>query len=175
MIPSANDPAHDQALGILRDQCIDLRNLETLEKKWTVVDTSWWQTKGAPENKRIRKLLQWFISFMWLLASISDTLISRCGYCTQSRQSKELQSKSHDAMRAEEPLPWRRRAPFDFTECLAHIDVTYILEPLQVLRIRGVLEHNDKCKAASVSRLPAVPLHPEVYGRAVRQLLDGAS
>ena len=64
--------------------------------------------------------------------------------------------------------------PYDFTGCLAHIDLTYRPDSQQIIRIAGVLEHNDECKATYMTRLPPIPLHDHVWQIALEQLHDGA-
>ncbi|KAF9030851.1 hypothetical protein BDZ89DRAFT_1132191 [Hymenopellis radicata] len=42
-----------------------------------------------------------------------------------------------------------------------------------ILRIRGVFDHNDTCKAAVFTRIPPLPVHPAVYRVALAQLAQG--
>ncbi|KAL0956114.1 hypothetical protein HGRIS_002282 [Hohenbuehelia grisea] len=42
-------------------------------------------------------------------------------------------------------------------------------------RLIGYLTHNDECKKAVLTRIPAVPLHEHVYNVALEQLRNGAS
>lgn len=67
---------------------------------------------------------------------------------------------------------WKRRAPYPFTGCLAHADVTYIEETGFVLRILGYFEHNVACQEATMIRFPAIPLHPHVIDVAQGQLRE---
>ena len=62
-----------------------------------------------------------------------------------------------------------------FTGCLAHVEVTLHGVSSTVLRIRGVLEHNDACCEAGLIREPIRPLHPSVLETAVTQHKDGCS
>ncbi|HEV7738663.1 MAG TPA: hypothetical protein VGO47_14980 [Chlamydiales bacterium] len=64
--------------------------------------------------------------------------------------------------------------PYNFTGCLAHIDLTYEMLTSSILRITGVLEHNSECNEQTMQRLPAIPIHPHVWEIALRQLGDGA-
>jgi hypothetical protein len=64
--------------------------------------------------------------------------------------------------------------PYDFTGCLAHIDLTYDARTFMVFRIVGVLEHNAQCREQLMQRLPAIPLHAHVWEVALQQLSDGA-
>ncbi|KAF9030850.1 hypothetical protein BDZ89DRAFT_1112078 [Hymenopellis radicata] len=66
-----------------------------------------------------------------------------------------------------------RHVPVPFTECLAHVEVTYMVHTEQILRIRGFFDHNDACKAAVFTRIPPVPIHPAVYRVALAQLAQG--
>ncbi|KAF8527267.1 hypothetical protein JB92DRAFT_3218927 [Gautieria morchelliformis] len=63
----------------------------------------------------------------------------------------------------------------NFTGCLAHVEVTYLLSTQNILRICGYLIHNEECKEAVIACFPSVPLHPSVYGVALKQLRDGAT
>ncbi|KAI0045269.1 hypothetical protein FA95DRAFT_1607832 [Auriscalpium vulgare] len=70
---------------------------------------------------------------------------------------------------------WTRTAPYDFTGCLAHADITFNQDTGHVSRIVGILQHNNACAEAAMKRLPAIPLHRHVIEIALRQLKDGAS
>ncbi|KAJ7028157.1 hypothetical protein C8F04DRAFT_993887, partial [Mycena alexandri] len=69
----------------------------------------------------------------------------------------------------------KRRTAVDFTGCLAHAEITFIIETQKILRVRGFLEHNAACKSALMQRIPALPLHPSVYQAALVQLANGVS
>ncbi|KAF9002405.1 hypothetical protein BDZ89DRAFT_1243249 [Hymenopellis radicata] len=58
-----------------------------------------------------------------------------------------------------------RHVPVPFTECLAHVEVTYMVHTEQILRIRGVFDHND----ASVYRVALAQLAQGVPMEDVRQ------
>ena len=70
-----------------------------------------------------------------------------------------------------------RRAAYDYTECLAHAEVTYkILQDsnIVVCRVIGYLTHNDACRVAKLARISSIPLHEHVVQVAVQQLCNGA-
>ena len=70
---------------------------------------------------------------------------------------------------------WKRKTPYDFTGCLAHIDLTFRpAKNYEVLRITGILEHNEMCEKQRMKRLPAIPLHNHVWQIALEQLNAGA-
>ncbi|KAJ7171460.1 hypothetical protein C8R46DRAFT_1162244 [Mycena filopes] len=69
----------------------------------------------------------------------------------------------------------KRRTAVDFTGCLAHAEITFVIETQKILRVRGLLEHNEACKTALMQRIPALPLHPSVYQAALMQLANGVS
>lgn len=71
---------------------------------------------------------------------------------------------------------WQRQAPYEFTGCLAHADITHTESSGQrvITRILGWFEHNSVCKAAGLVRFPPIPLHDHVYEVALRQLRQGA-
>jgi hypothetical protein len=69
----------------------------------------------------------------------------------------------------------KRRTAVEFTGCLAHAKITYVVGTEQILRIRGSFEHNKECRDALLSRIPALPLHPAVYQIALTQLAEGVS
>ena len=67
-----------------------------------------------------------------------------------------------------------RRAPYPFTGCLAHADITFVEETGFVLRILAFFEHNAGCREAMMVRFPSVPLHPHVVEVAMAQLRGNA-
>lgn len=97
---------------------------------------------------------------------------SSSGYNSEARQAVKL--KYATVEKTQSATPWTRQNPFDFTGCLAHVEVTEFDEDGAVKAIVGHLEHNPACQAARIKRLPAVPLHPHVYDIALEQLKSGA-
>ncbi|KAF8960687.1 hypothetical protein BDZ97DRAFT_1760510 [Flammula alnicola] len=71
--------------------------------------------------------------------------------------------------------PWKRRAPYNFSGCLAHIDITFCERDNSIQRITGYLEHDSQCSQTLMSRVPAIPIHPHVIEVALAQLAEGAS
>lgn len=100
---------------------------------------------------------------------ISPSLLSSCGYHVQARQEREAEKgvnrKSEN---------WKRRVPYPFTGCLAHIEVTERVSDGAISRIAGIPEHNEPCKVAVLERVPPVPLHDHVYEVALQQLQSGS-
>lgn len=68
----------------------------------------------------------------------------------------------------------RRRNPYEYTGCMAHLEVTEREGNGAVTRIVGVGEHNTECTQSVMARVPAIPLHPHVYEVALAQLQQGA-
>lgn len=107
-----------------------------------------------------------------MLDPIPHMYASVCGYNTAARQHvhEKRVGKMTDTI-----LPqWSRFAPYDFTGCPAHADVTYNEDTGEVKRIVGCLEHNSECRSAIMKRIPAIPLHPHVVEVALKQLADSA-
>jgi len=94
---------------------------------------------------------------------------SSCGYDPQSRQDRESKKVNTSPTKK-----WNRRVPYIFTGCLAHVEVTERVSDGEITRIVGHLSHNDTCASAMLQRLPAIPLHENVYEVALNQLEDGA-
>jgi hypothetical protein len=69
----------------------------------------------------------------------------------------------------------KRRNAFDFTACLAHVEVTVIAATQEVLRVRGYFEHNEACQKSVIARMPELQIHPSVYIVALAQLKEGVS
>ena len=101
-----------------------------------------------------------FTIFLW----------SACGYDSNARRERDKKKKG-------DPVPTKdteRRVPFDFTACLAHVEITELQSNGQISRIAGYLVHNEGCKSSVLKRLPTVPLHDHVYEVALDQLEKGA-
>jgi hypothetical protein len=64
--------------------------------------------------------------------------------------------------------------PFDFTACLAHVEIIERTSNGEISRVTGNFTHNEACQSAILKRLPAVPLHEHVYEVALDQLESGA-
>ena len=98
--------------------------------------------------------------------------LSVCGYHTASRKAGKGSKKAWrnpDGTSKE----WQRRAAYDFTGCLAHVDITRIEGSDVVLRVIGYLVHNEACADASLIRFPPVPLHEHVVQIALKTLRAG--
>jgi len=93
------------------------------------------------------------------------------------RQSKEKQREeatpnpSRPVASTEE---WHRKTAYEFTGCIAHIEVTEHSETSAVSRIMGIIEHNPACALAELKRRPPISLHDHVYEIAIEQLHAGA-
>lgn len=104
--------------------------------------------------------------------------LSSCGYNTSARQqAQQLRLKgpagrpksSRDSTEA-----WKRRGPYDFSGCLAHINITFDEKENSIQRIIGYLDHNKECLEMFMSRIPAISIHPHVIEVALAQLAEGA-
>ena len=69
---------------------------------------------------------------------------------------------------------WRRRVPYKYTGCLAHVEITERSSNGEISHIMGYLLHNEGCCEAVLTQLPAIPLHEHVYEVALDQLEGGA-
>lgn len=98
-----------------------------------------------------------FDASLLTLISVLTHLRSDCGYDHRQAGSK------------------KRRTAVDFTGCLAHAEITFVIETQKILRVRGFLDHNEACKNALMQRIPSLPLHPSVYQAALVQLANGVS
>jgi hypothetical protein len=98
---------------------------------------------------------------------------SSCGYNTITRHSAyTVKVKSGQHTKGDQR--GARRAPYDFTGCLAHANITYNEQSSKILRVIGYLEHNKACQASIMKRTPNIPLHSHVIKVALDQLVDGA-
>ena len=99
---------------------------------------------------------------------------SQCGTDSQARKNKDdlFKTKKGESIY---PHEWKRKMPYNFTGCLAHMDITFSVESLNILRITGHLEHDSSCQKQEMQRLPPVPLHSHVWKISLEQLDRGAS
>jgi hypothetical protein len=106
----------------------------------------------------------------------SDTLFyppSCCGYDPNARKDREKRKQGVQV--APTGLgTCERRVPYDFTGCLAHVEIIERASDGEISRVAGYFEHNLGCKASVLKRLPAIPLHNHVYEIALEQLEVGA-
>jgi hypothetical protein len=110
----------------------------------------------------------WFETYLtWM----EIDLFSTCGYNTLARQDADKKNKKGQHT---EGGQWTRCAPYDFTGCLAHADITYDERSGEILRIIGFLEHNADCRLSIMKRMPSIPLHPHVVEVALEQLRNGS-
>lgn len=68
-----------------------------------------------------------------------------------------------------------RQNPVPFTECPAHVELTYETATQHVLRICGLFVHNTACKNTVYSHIPCRLLHPAVFTVALKQLAKGVN
>ncbi|EIM80782.1 uncharacterized protein STEHIDRAFT_115633 [Stereum hirsutum FP-91666 SS1] len=146
---STTTAGQDDARNLLSRHSLNIESRGQLESRWTTVWSTKWRTRAGDVH---RVLVQ-----------------CACGYNTAARQQRvTVQQKKTNPQD-----PWSRHAPYDFTGCLAHADVTYSDQNV-VTRVVGILDHNDECREACLVRYPAVPLHPHVLEVALAQLASGA-
>jgi hypothetical protein len=112
-----------------------------------------------------------FLLYNSILLISKDLLrLSSCGYDEGTRQHLESQ-KPGSPMKDQS---WRRRVPYQYTGCLAHVEITERNSDGEVSRIMGYFLHNEGCNKAVLTQLPAIPLHEHVYEVALDQLELGA-
>ncbi|GAA6001577.1 hypothetical protein JCM5350_003857, partial [Sporobolomyces pararoseus] len=57
----------------------------------------------------------------------------------------------------------KRRTPYPFVGCLAHLEVRSSRQTSTITQIAGHVNHNAACNEAQVTRFPEIPVHPHVY------------
>ncbi|KAI0048644.1 hypothetical protein FA95DRAFT_1654556, partial [Auriscalpium vulgare] len=145
---------NDQATArqLLESHGLDHESRKALDGRWAAGNSFKWPPK------RYRVLVQ-----------------CHCGYSTEARRAKEDKKKQHNNA-SPTKKPGKRQVAYDFTGCLAHADITFTGDNYEtILRVVGILEHNEDCKNSSLKRTPPIPLHEDVIEVALRQLKDGAS
>ncbi|KZT18813.1 hypothetical protein NEOLEDRAFT_1173364 [Neolentinus lepideus HHB14362 ss-1] len=124
---------------------LDRQSRQQLESRWNVQWSTRWQVAGDIWR---RTLLQ----------------------CLTARKAKVPMQIAEDKGTPSNA----RHNPYDFTGCLAHVEITECDSDGAVSRIMGYLCHNDECKSSVLKRIPAIPLHLHVYEVALEQLKSGA-
>lgn len=89
----------------------------------------------------------------------------------EKRRAEKAQDPSRPPASTDQ---WTRKAAYEFTGCISHVEVTEHSETGTVSRIIGILTHNEECVSAELKRRPAIHLHEHVYEVAIEQLLGGA-
>lgn len=160
------------ALTFLKDHKLDSESLEMLESRWSIASVVRWKRKGPPAVTVVRTTYQWYLAYCFSIFCVTNLLVlSVCGYNTASRQVGKKKRTENDVQVSKE---WSRRAPYDFTSCLVHADITYIdVAPRIISRVIGWFQHNDACQKSLLVRYPAIPLHEHVIQVALRQLQRG--
>ncbi|EIM91383.1 uncharacterized protein STEHIDRAFT_153027 [Stereum hirsutum FP-91666 SS1] len=147
----ATDSVQAVANTLLTQHGLDYATREQLESRWKTV----WSTKWKSGDGNMQRVL----------------LQCACGYNTDARQHSTARRLNKNV--SNEDL-WTRHAPYDFTGCLAHADITFT-DSNMITRIVGYFDHNESCQTSSLVRYPAIPIHPHVLEVALAQLADGAN
>ncbi|KAF8057038.1 hypothetical protein FPV67DRAFT_1456570 [Lyophyllum atratum] len=153
---SGNSPAQQDARRLLTSLGLDSYSRAKLESRWSVQWSTSWPVQSGKDWRR-RLLFQCL-----------------CGYAQDARRTRE-QGKRDSSSNDSRSKPGTRRVAYDFTGCLAHVEITERESDGEVTRITGIFEHNNSCVDSLLKRLPAVPLHDHVYQVALQQLECGAS
>ena len=116
-----------------------------------------------------------FHQIKWQVSDVYMLIYSLCGYSHKERQCRhDVNVSPGRRLSKKRKKTWERRVGFDFTGCLAHIDLTECAETRSILRIRGIRENSRGCESEQLQRLPYMPLHEHVYKVALWQLEAGA-
>lgn len=99
---------------------------------------------------------------------------SICGYDHNERQKHTERHVNNSTKHIKQKDKWTRRVAYNFTECLAHVEITEDISTGRILRIAGIVEHNRACQESTMTRIPYIPLHSHVYEVALQQLHAGA-
>ncbi|KIJ41799.1 hypothetical protein M422DRAFT_255113 [Sphaerobolus stellatus SS14] len=130
------------------------KDLKDLGNRWS---RRWSKKNGPGHGQKERVLLQ-----------------CQCGSSSEARKARDDMKKAKQGLPVN-PQNWSRKMPYDFTGCLAHIDVTYSQTSSCILRIAGIIVHDEACDKQEMQRLPPIPLHSHVWKIALKQINEGAS
>ena len=131
---NTNSQHQQEALQVLKDLLLDRQSRESLDSRWT----RRWSTTSKGKDKWQRILYQWYVrSNSRRRRETRLTVISKCGYDERVRQKRDAPTNAGE-----------RQVPYDFTECMAHVEVSEFVVSGIVRRISGILEHNEKCASS---------------------------
>ncbi|KAH9942659.1 hypothetical protein B0H21DRAFT_710230 [Amylocystis lapponica] len=135
---------------------LDRETRDNLESRWSIQWSTGW--KSGKKGDHVRRTLYQ----------------CACGYDEIARRLRE-KNKQQDSNTMQTTKEIGRRVPYDYTGCLAHIEITERNLDGEITRVQGYFKHNQGCHDALMKRLPAIPLHPHVYEIAISQLQSGAT
>ena len=131
---------------------------------WLRIDKGWETVHSIP------MVDLWNLSL--LLIQLSNLwLQSSCGYNEQAQQERDNTRSTISHEKAKPCMWWNS---YDFTGCLAHVEVTETVGSGDTTRIVGYFIHKKACEQAILKHLPVIPLHNHVYEAALAQLETGA-
>ncbi|KAF8573082.1 hypothetical protein K439DRAFT_1625319 [Ramaria rubella] len=133
-------------MDLLRKHDLTLQNLDDLGNGWS----KRWSTRGGSGPK------------------------NQCGSSTEAIKEKYNKKRKSQGLDESKKDSWCK-APYDFTGCLVHIDITYHVLDFSVQRITGILQHDETCLQQNMKRIPPIPLHEHVWKVALQQLSEGAT
>ncbi|KAF9031723.1 hypothetical protein BDP27DRAFT_1455783 [Rhodocollybia butyracea] len=144
------DDTQDQEIALtkLAELGLDQVSRTALESRWTVQWSTTWETNKARKN----------------------------GRCFNGKLSFQInQGRQRDKRKKGLQVDTKRRNPYQFTGCLAHVEIVERIQDGAVTSICGVFVHNKGCDKSVIQRTPEIPLHEHVYEEALKQLQNGAS
>lgn len=147
-----SDSEQANARSLLMELGLDSATLASVNSKFSI---RWSKVVGKGDLKEKRELYSWSVQNKSLISLTLTYHSSDCGYNHLMAGSK------------------KRHNQWEFTGCLAHIEVTHHVLSGKILRIRGHFEHNDGCKVAVCSNRPNIPLHPSVFNECLEMLNSG--
>ncbi|GJJ10074.1 hypothetical protein Clacol_004300 [Clathrus columnatus] len=150
--------SQNEAKDLLRVQNLVFEELDDLGNGWS----KRWSTKSQYTKHGLQQ------PKIWVLFQCQS------GTSTEARKIK-VQAKKLQKGEKTTDGEWKRKMPYDYTGCLAHLDLTYLPKSSFILRIAGILVHNNACMQKTMSWLPNVPLHLHVWQDALEQINNGAS
>lgn len=148
-----DDSQQVSAQSLLSQLGLDTETLTSVQSRYAI---RWSKVVGKGDSREKRYLYSWYVNHSCLITYIlTITPDSDCGYNHQAAGSDI------------------RHNQWEFTGCLAHVEVVWHIKTSKVLRIRGYFEHNEGCRQAKCVNKPDLPLHPSVFDASLKMLLQG--
>ncbi|CAK5273591.1 unnamed protein product [Mycena citricolor] len=147
----------------LTDHIFDGKSLDDQIRAADILETT-----GLDANAYQSLSNRW--SLRWSRATGSTIKTCRILYqCTLGYDHTQRSTKAANEV--------KRTIPTKYTGCLAHVKLTVrtFVTGDHILRIRGHLQHNQECSNSPFERKPCIPLHPDVFEVALKQLNDGST